>query len=82
MAYCDSGRPAVFPAISYGFYPVFAEINGVACRQIPLKSDFSIDPADYYDAEGTIFIANPNAPTGIPLNLEQIYCGTIRTTWW
>lgn len=72
MAYCDGGRPAVFPAISYGFYPVFAEINGVACRQIPLKDDFSIDPADYYDAEGTIFIANPNAPTGIPLSLDQI----------
>ena len=72
LAYCDSGKPAVFPQLSYGFYPVFADITGISCRQIPLKSDFSIDPEDYFDAEGTIFIANPNAPTGIPLSREQI----------
>ena len=72
LAYCDSGTPAVFPAISYGFYPVFADITGISSRQIPLRDDFSIDPADYYDAGGTLFIANPNAPTGIPLSLAQI----------
>ena len=72
MAYCDSSTPAVFPEITYGFYPVFADITGVKYREIPLKEDFSIDPEDYYDAEGTVFIANPNAPTGIPLNLAQI----------
>ena len=72
MAYCDSGRPAVFPQLTYGFYPVFADITGISFREIPLKEDFSIDPADYYDAEGTIFIANPNAPTGVPLSRAQI----------
>ena len=49
LAYCDSGKPAVFPQLSYGFYPVFADITGISCRQIPLKSDFSIDPEDYFD---------------------------------
>ena len=72
LAYCDSGRPAVFPDITYGFYPVFGEITGISFRQVPLKEDFSIDPEDYYNAEGTVFIPNPNAPTGIPLSLEQI----------
>ncbi|MBQ6315327.1 MAG: histidinol-phosphate transaminase [Mogibacterium sp.] len=72
LAYCDSSRQAVFPEISYGFYPVFANITDVAYREVPLKDDFSIDPEDYYDAEGTIFIANPNAPTGIPLTRNQI----------
>ena len=72
MAYCDGRIPAVFPALSYGFYPVFAGITGIDCRQIPLKEDFCIDPADYYDAQGTVFIANPNAPTGIPLRRSQI----------
>ena len=72
MAYCDSGKPAVFPQLTYGFYPVFADITGISFREIPLKEDFSIDPADYYDAEGTIFIANPNAPTGVPLSRAQI----------
>lgn len=72
LAYCDSNRPAVFPEISYGFYPVFADITGIAYREVQLKDDFSIDPEDYYDAEGTVFIANPNAPTGIPLTRNQI----------
>ena len=72
LAYCDSGKPAVFPALSYGFYPVFADITGVESREIPLKADFSIDPADYFGAGGTIFIANPNAPTGIALTPADI----------
>ena len=72
MAYCDSSRPAVFPDLSYGFYPVFADITGIRGIKIPLKEDFSIDPADYYDAEGTVFIANPNAPTGCEESLAMI----------
>ena len=28
-AFCDENRPAMFPDITYGFYPVFAEINRV-----------------------------------------------------
>ena len=72
LAYCDSGTPAVFPKLTYGFYPVFADFTGISFREIPLKDDLSIDPADYYDAGGTVFIANPNAPTGIPLSRDQI----------
>ena len=72
MAYCDGQKPAVFPQLTYGFYPVFADITGIGFREIPLREDFSIDPADYYDAEGTVFIANPNAPTGVPLSRAQI----------
>ena len=72
LAYCDAKTPAVFPKLSYGFYPVFADITGIEFREVPLKSDFSIDPKDYYDAGGTVFIANPNAPTGVPLSLGQI----------
>ncbi|MBR6523030.1 MAG: histidinol-phosphate transaminase [Clostridia bacterium] len=72
MAYCDSTHPAIFPDITYGFYPVFAEINGLPYQQIPLKEDFSIDINDYIGKNKTIFIANPNAPTGIALKPSEI----------
>lgn len=72
MAYCDKSIPAVFADITYGFYKVFAEINDTAYRVIPLKEDFTIDVSDYFNANGTVFIANPNAPTGINLPLSEI----------
>ncbi len=72
MAYCDKDTPAIFPDISYGFYKVFAEINNLPYEEIPLKADFSIDVDDYINKNGTVFIANPNAPTGILLPLSDI----------
>lgn len=72
MAFCDKNTPAVFPDISYGFYPVFAQINNVPYEEIPLKEDFSIDPEDYKGVNKTVVIANPNAPTGMTISLSDI----------
>lgn len=72
MAFCDESHPAVFPDISYGFYQVFATLNGIPYRQIPLAEDFSIRPQDYHGIHQTIVIANPNAPTGMALTREEI----------
>ncbi len=72
MAFCDETHPAAFPDITYGFYPVFAKLNGVPYTQIPLQEDFSIRVADYIGLNKTIFIANPNAPTGLALPLSDI----------
>ena len=72
MAYSDKDNPAVFADITYGFYKVFAEINNVPYKEIPLKDDFSIDIDDYIKENGTAFIANPNAPTGVYLPLSEI----------
>ncbi len=72
MAYCDKDTPAVFPDITYGFYKVFADLNGVPSRILPLKDDFTIDLEAYKKKTGTVFIANPNAPTGLALPVEAI----------
>lgn len=72
MAFCDSEHPAVFPDITYGFYPVFATINHVPYTTVPLKEDFTLDVADYQGRHQPIFIANPNAPTGLALSVAQI----------
>ena len=72
MAFCDENHPARFPDITYGFYKVFAALNGVPHREIPLAEDYSVDVVDYFFSHGTVFIANPNAPTGLCLSLREI----------
>ena len=72
MAFCDAAHPAAFPDITYGFYPVFAQVNSIPYTEIPLRDDFSIRVEDYIGLNQTIFIANPNAPTGIALPLSDI----------
>ena len=71
-AFCGKGSPAVFADITYGFYSVFADYNCVPYELIPLKDDFSIDPNDYIGIGKNIFIANPNAPTGLILPVSDI----------
>ena len=72
MAFADERSPLAFPDITYGFYPVFAQLNHIPYTQIPLKEDFSIDPGDYMNIGKTVVIANPNAPTGLTLSLADI----------
>ncbi len=72
MAFCDKEHPCVFPNITYGFYSVFAEVNSIPYEEIPLRDDFTINVEDYIGINKNIFIANPNAPTGIALTLSEI----------
>ena len=72
MAYCDDTHPAIFPNITYGFYPVFAEINSLPYVEVPLREDFTIRIEDYFETGKTVFLANPNAPTGIALKRREI----------
>lgn len=68
-AFADS---LAFPDITYGFYPVFAQICRIPYEEIPLCDDFSVDAARYVGINKTVVIANPNAPTGLCLELCDI----------
>ena len=72
QAFCDKDHEPCFADITYGFYPVFCELYGLKPEIIPLKDDLSIDYNDYVGKNKPIFIANPNAPTGLALNLCEI----------
>ncbi len=72
MAFGDDDAPLVYPDITYGFYPVLADLLRIPSRTVPLDGDFRIRSEDYYDAKGTVVIANPNAPTGIALDPGEI----------
>lgn len=71
-AFAGEQRPLYFADVTYGFYPVFAAKNRLPFEVIPLKEDFTIDPADYFGKNGVAVIANPNAPTGLALRLDAI----------
>ncbi len=72
MAFCDQSRPVAFPNISYGFYPVYAQLLGVPYTEVPLREGFVLDPADYCGLGKNIVIANPNAPTGRAISAADI----------
>ena len=72
MAYCDNDHPAIFPDITYGFYSVFADLYNIPYEEKPLNENFEINISDYLNVNKTIFIANPNAPTGIYLTTDKI----------
>lgn len=75
MCFCSDERPAVFPDVTYGLYKVLCGMNGIPYEEIPLRNDFTVDVSDYLRPGRTVFLANPNAPTGIllePVEIERI----------
>ena len=72
QAFCDKDNQPCFADITYGFYPVFCELFGLTPEIIPLREDLSIGVDDYIGKNKPIFIANPNAPTGLALSLSDI----------
>lgn len=71
-AFCDETHPLAFADITYGFYPVWCDLFHIPKHILPLREDFTLDPAAYYGLGETIVIANPNAPTGRWLPVEEI----------
>lgn len=72
MTFFNSGKPILFPDITYSFYDVWANLFQIPFEQIPLNDNFEIITSDYYRENGGVVIANPNAPTGIAQGIEAL----------
>ena len=70
MAFGQDG--AVFPDLTYSFYPVFADLHGVPYSTVPLHEDFTVDVPGLSGTGKLTVLANPNAPTGIALPLSEV----------
>jgi len=70
------GRPLLMPDITYSFYPTYCRLYGIPCETVALRDDFALDPQDYVGGQGRgaagIIFANPNAPTGMALDLDAV----------
>ena len=42
LAFCDKENGVAFPDISYGFYPVFAQLYQIPAKVVPLRPDFRL----------------------------------------
>ena len=71
-AFFDKEDTVLFPNITYSFYPVYSGLFGINYKQIELDSDFNVDIRKYNQKSKGVIIANPNAPTGIILPINEI----------
>ena len=65
-------KPLLYPDVTYSFYPVYAQLTGVNVETVALDAEMRIRIEDYRRPCGAVILANPNAPTGIPLPLAEI----------
>ncbi len=72
LTFFNSGKPVLFPDITYSFYPVWAEVYRIPYECPALREDFTIDSEDYKGENGGVVIANPNAPTSISMAASQV----------
>ena len=72
MTFFAGDKPILFPDITYSFYDVWADLYKIPYEMIPLNDDFRIVKEDYYRANGGIVIPNPNAPTGVEKNIDDL----------
>ena len=79
FTFFDSCAPLYFPEHTYSFYPVYAGYYGIPFVKTRLKPDFSIDADALVEGESSgIIFANPNAPTGIFMGIEDVRSILVR----
>jgi len=72
MAFFEPGKRIRFPDVTYSFYPVYAKLFDIPYEEVPLNKDFTLPVDNFFQSEGGVILPNPNAPTSIYAELEQI----------
>lgn len=72
LTFFNSDKPVFFPDITYSFYDVWADMLRIPYEVKTLDENFLIQKEDYYGGNGGIIFPNPNAPTGILMELSDI----------
>lgn len=72
LTFFHSGKPILFPDITYSFYKVWAELFGIPYETPALDERFHIKKEDYYRENGGVIFPNPNAPTGVEMSRTDL----------
>lgn len=72
LTFFNSGRPVLFPDVTYSFYDVWANLYRIPYKTCVLDDDWHINPEDYRQPNGGVIFPNPNAPTGVLESLETV----------
>ena len=72
LTFFHSDKPVFFPDITYSFYDVWAELYRIPYEIKPLDENFRIRKEDYIGRNGGVIFPNPNAPTGIFMEVDAI----------
>lgn len=72
LTFFNSGKPVLFPDISYSFYPVWADLFRIPYETPALDGEYHIRKEDYCRENGGVIFPNPNAPTGIVMPLSDV----------
>ncbi len=70
LTFFNSGKPILFPNVTYSFYDVWADLYRIPYVTCALDDQMMIKKEDYFKENGGIVIPNPNAPTGVYEPLE------------
>ena len=72
LTFFNSEKPVLFPDITYSFYDVWADLFMIPYERPALDENFHIKKEDYFRENGGVIFPNPNAPTGVEMQLEDV----------
>lgn len=72
LTFFNSDKPILFPDITYSFYKVWADLYRIPYEMCKLDEEFRLIKEDYFRENGGVIFPNPNAPTGLYMELDDV----------